>query len=263
MLFRSKQKQKRPQSPPKKQEAEVHNNHARKICNQKCSGCPPVSSLVFGSLAPDGSGNPRQSRPPLHMPPADSIKSITQQRRSILNIGGDDVPSAKSAQLRNGFTLDAAPRARITADGDNVPMIKSGWLFNSSALDAAPRKRNSRRRRKQKLAHRVKQSSQAQAFFPTQLPQPIQPLCTAPSVQFLNEKTMRNSGVDQLGSAEHHMQLACKSSMWSKALGEHALCDANTDVDTTAGVHFRLNSESSVCSLADTQEWFSESDWFS
>jgi len=211
---------------------------------------------------PDGPGHPRQSRPPLHAPPADSIKSLTQQRRSIQNIGGDDVFEKKFAQLLNSLALDARPRARITADGDDDPMTKSGLLFNSLALDAAaPRKRNSRR--KQKLAHQVKQSSQAQAFFPTQLPQPIQPLCTAPSVQFLNEKTMRNSGVDQLGSAEHHMQLACKSSMWSKALGEHALCDANTDVDTTAGVHFRLNSDSSVCSLADTQEWFSESDWFS
>jgi hypothetical protein len=93
--------------------------------------------------------------------------------------------------------------------------------------------------------------------------------------------------VDQLGGAGHHMKLVCKS---SKAEGEHAMCDTSTDVDTTSGVHFRLESNSSLCSMplgddatdwdtasaahfrlnsdsseasvADTAEWMSQSDWF-
>jgi hypothetical protein len=105
--------------------------------------------------------------------------------------------------------------------------------------------------------------------------------------KLLAGESICNGRAKQLGGARHHMKLVCKS---SEARGECAIYDANTDLDTTSGVHFRLdsknsvksialaddatdvdttscahfqmNSDSSVCSVADTQEWMSESDWF-
>jgi len=69
-----------------------------------------------------------------------------------------------------------------------------------------------------------------------------------------------NGGPEQLAGVGHHMQV-CKLSMWTKALGKHTMSDANTDVDSSSAVHFQMHS--STCSMADTQEWNSESDWYS
>lgn len=131
--------------------------------------------------------------------------------------------SSESRSRLNGFAFDTTPRA-----------LNSCW--------------------KQEVAQQVKQSAEIRAPSLTQHVQRTQPLCAVLNSQMLTGKSICNGRLDQIESVGCHMKLESKS---LEALGDTA-----TDLDTTSGVHFRMNSESSVCSMVDTQEWMSESDWF-
>jgi len=149
----------------------------------------------------------------------------------------------KPANSIKAFTQQRHSTLEISRDDVFVP--KSRSLLNALAFDAAPRAQNSCR--KQEIA-------EAQALSLTQLAQRIQPLRSTLNSQLLTANGVCKGGADQLEGAGHYMKLEGKS---LEALG-----DAATDFDAASAAHFRLNSNSSVCSMADTPEWMSESDWF-
>jgi len=250
--YPQQQKQKWMHNHSKTQRCEAQTTKSfRKNCYLKRGGCTPASATAFESLGLDGAGHPHLRRLPSHAPPADSINAFTQQRRSSLETSVEDVLVPRPRSLLNSLAFDAAPSAR-NSRGDDVFVSKSASLFNSLALDAAPRARNSRRNKE--VARQVKQAAEAQSLSLTQLAQRMQLLRPGLNSQLLTAESICKGRADQLEGAGHLMKLESKS---LQTLG-----DAATDLDTTSAAHFRLNSNSSVCSMADSQDWMSESDWF-